>query len=453
MACFLLVYYQELDRCLMKIIKLFFLLSIVFNHTNLSQTSLININSYDIETKLSLNSENIDITVLCQIEKSDSLSQIQFLFSSESKIHSVEYLKDDKWISIQYKFNGKDSLLLLFNNEVLPANRYLLKFKYSFPTNILNDSPVIIDRGHRWYPLILDQIATFKLSCNVPKGYYVLAAGNLQPVNNYKDSTTFIWESQSAVFKMPLIVLNRHQFKIAEYDSLGISIDFYYLNADSFEVSTIINEAAKCINYFSKNIGSYSYKKLTLFEVTQWEGINTGSGLIMIGSQSLEMMKQKYYDLLNLTIAQQWIGAGVFAKYGAPGFWFLALSLPHYLRLMYLRQTKGEESFQESLHKPLAKYKEFSGKENDIPIMDIDSPNSKEKSIILYGKAPYVISKIQNAMGDEKWLLFLQNLYESFRGKILTYAEFEKQISKYDENGNILILLKNLTTQKGIPKD
>lgn len=448
-----LVFHHELKRYIMKIIKLFFLLSIVFNNTTLSQTSIVKINSYDIDSKLSLNSGNIDINVLCQIQTSDSISSVQFIFNSECNIYSIEYLEEGNWISIPYKLNGKDSLLLLFNNGILEANKYLLRFNYSFPTNILNDSPVIIDRGHRWYPLILDQIATFKLSCNVPKGYYVLAAGNLQSVNNYKDSTTFIWESQSAVFKMPLVVLNRHQFKIAEYDSLGISIDFYYLNADSFEVSTIINEAAKCINYFSKNIGSYSYKKLTLFEVTQWEGINTGSGLIMIGSQSLEMMKQKYYDLLNLTIAQQWIGAGVFAKYGAPGFWFLALSLPHYLRLMYLRQTKCEESFQESLHKPLAKYKEFSGKENDIPIMDIDSPNSREKSIILYGKGPYVISKIQNAMGDEKWLLFLQNLYESFRGKILTYAEFEKQISKYDENGNILILLKNLTTQKGMPKD
>jgi len=437
----------------MKIIKLLFLLSILINYTTLSQTSLININSYDINTKLSLNSENIDITVLCKIQKSDSLSEIQFLFSSESKIHSVEYLKEGKWISIQHKFNGKDSLLLLFDNEILPANKYVLKFKYSFPTNILNDSPVIIDRGHRWYPLIIDQIETFKLSCNVPKGYSVLAAGDLQSVNNNKDSNTFIWESQSAVFKMPLIVFNRHQFKRAEFDSLGICIDFYFLNADSIEVSTIIKEAAKCINYFSKNIGNYLYKKLTLFEVTQWRGINTGSGLIMIGSQSLEMMKQKYYDGLNLTIAQQWLGAGVFAKYGEPGFWFLALSLPHYLRLMYLRQTKGEESFYESLHKPLAKYKEFSGKENDIPIMGIDSPNSREKSIILYGKGPFVLNKIENRMGKAKWLLFLQNLYKTYRGKILTYDEFEKQISKYDENGNILTLLKKLVTQKGMPKD
>lgn len=437
----------------MKIINLFFLLSIVINSTTLSQSSIVKINSYDIDSKLALNAENIDLSVLCQIQTSDSISSAQFIFSSECNIYSVEYLQESKWKSVPFKLNGKDSLLLLFNNEILVANKYLLRFKYSFPINILSDQPVIIDRGHRWYPLIIDQISTFKISCNVPKGYYVLAAGDLQSVNNYKDGTTFIWESQSAVFKMPLVVFSRNRYKIAEYDSLGISIDFYYLNADSIEISTIINEAAECITYYSKYIGRYSYKTLTLFEVTEWEGINTGSGLIMIGSQSLEMMKQKYYDILDLTIAQQWIGAGVFANYGAPGFWFLSLSLPHYLRLMYIRQTKGEESFLESLNEPIVKYKEFAGKENDIPIMDIESPNSREKSIILYGKGPYVINNIQNAMGDTKWLLFLQSLYKSFRGSILTYAEFEKHISVYDENGNILRLLKELVAQKGMPEE
>ena len=437
----------------MKILKLFFVLSIVFIHITLGQTSIVNINSYDIDATLKFNSVNIEFTTLCQIQTSDSISNIQFVFSSESNIHSVEYLEEGNWLSVPYKFIGQDSLLLMFNSAIFPANKCLFRFKYSFPTHILNDSPIIIDRGHRWYPLILDQIAVFKLTCSVPKGYNVLAAGDLLSVNNYKDDTTFIWESQSAVFKMPLIIFNPTQFKRAEFDSLGISIDFYYLNVDSIEASSIINEAAKCINYFSKYIGSYSYKKLTLFEVTQWEGINTGSGLIMLGSQSLEMMKRKYYDGLNLTIAQQWIGAGVFGKYGDPGFWFLALSLPHYLRLMYLRQTQSEKSFLESLQEPLVKYKEFAGKENDIPLINIDSPNSREKSLILYGKGPFVLNIIEKKMGNEKWLSFLQSLYKSFRGKILTYNDFEKYISKYDENGNILTLLKQLITQKGMPEE
>jgi hypothetical protein len=437
----------------MKILNLLFVFYIAFIHTTLSQTSEVNINSYDIVATLKLNSSNIEFTTLCQIQTSDSISNIQFVFSSESIIHSVDYFEEGNWLSVPFKFNGKDSLLLMFKSAIYPLNKHLLRFKYLFPTNNHNDSLIIIDRGHRWYPLILDQIAAFKLNCIVPNKYRVLAAGNLLSAIDYEDNTSFIWESQSAVFKMPLIIFNPTQFKIAEFDSLDISIDFYYLNANSIEASNIINEAANCINYFSKNIGSYSYNKLTLFEVTRWEGINTGSGLIMIGSRSLEMMKQKYYSGLNLTIAQQWFGAGVFAKYGAPGFWFLSLSLPHYLRLMYIRQTQGEKSFLESLNEPLVKYKEFAGKENDIPIINIDSPSSREKSLILYGKGPFILHKIENKLGNDKWLSFLQNLYKSFRGKILTYTDFEKYISEYGENGNILNLLQQLITRKGISEE
>jgi len=437
----------------MKMLMLLFWLSIVFNQTILSQTSIVNVNSYDIAAKLTLNSENIGITVLCQIQPSDSLSEVQFIFSSESKLHSVKYLKDNNWVNIPYQFNGKDSLLLLFENAILPHSKYDLRFEYSYPTSWHKDSLVMIDRGHRWYPLIIDQVAPFKLACDVPEGFHVLAAGDLISVKDKKDNTTFIWESKSAVFKLSLIIFDRSRYKEFEYDSLGINIHFFYLNADSIEALKVIEEAANSMKFYSEHIGIYPYKKLTLFEVTQWEGINTGSGLIMIGTQSLEMMKQKYFESLNLTIAQQWIGAGVFAKYGSPGFWFLSLSLPHYLRLMYLLQTQGEESFLESLNEPLAKYKEFAGKANDIPIINVDSPNSREKGLILYGKGPFVLSKIHKAIGYENWLAFLQNLYKSFRGKILAYDEFEKQISRYDEDGSILVLLKNLISQKGMPEE
>ena len=434
----------------MKTLILLSWLIIVFNQTILSQTSTLNVDSYDIAANLTLNSENLDITLLCQIQPSVSLSEVQFIFSSESNLHSVKYLKDDNWTSIPYKFIGKDSLLLLFESGILPDNKYDLRFEYSFPTSLLKDSLVIIDRGHRWYPLILDQVAPFKLTCTVPKGFYVLAAGDLISV---KDNTTFIWESKSAVFKLPLIIFNRTRFKEAAFDSLGIVIDFFYLNPDSLEALSVIKEAVKSVKFYSEHIGNYPYKKLTLLEVTQWEGINTGSGLIMIGTQSLKMMKQKYFESLNLTIAQQWFGAGVFAKYGSPGFWFLSLSLPHYLRLMYLREVQGEESFLELLNELLAKYKEFAGKENDIPIINVDSPNSREKGLILYGKGPFVLSKIHKAMGNENWLAFLQNLYKSFCGKILTYDEFEKQISRYDENGSLLALLKKLISQKGMAEE
>src|SRR3989337_4520179 len=172
-----------------KLIPLFWFI-IIFNQTILSQTSTVNVNSYDIAANLTLNSDNIENTLLCHIQPSGSLSEVQFIFSSESKLHSVKYLKDDNWTGIPYKFIGKDSLLLLCESGILPDNKYDLRFEYSFPTNLLRDSLVIIDRGHRWYPLMLDQVAPFKFTCDVPKGYQVFAAGDLISVRDHKDNTT-----------------------------------------------------------------------------------------------------------------------------------------------------------------------------------------------------------------------------------------------------------------------
>ena len=66
---------------------------------------------------------------------------------------------------------------------------------------------------------------------------------------------------------------------------------------------------------------------------------------------------------------------------------------------------------------------------NDIPIIDVDLPNTKEKGLILYAKGPFVLSKIEKDLGRKKWLSFLGDLYQTFRGKILTYDEFKKNLS------------------------
>jgi len=164
-------------------------------------------------------------------------------------------------------------------------------------------------------------------------------------------------------------------------------------------------------------------------------------------------MRTGYFDPLLLTVAQQWMGAGVFAQFRQRGFWFLTISLPHYLRLMYVRHSKGEAAFDEALHEPLKRYQQFAGKENDVPILDVDFPNSREKGLVLYGKGPYVISKLHRQFGDDGWKAFLQDLYKGFLGKILTYDDFMNCVSRHDKNGEGLALMNMLTTQKGLPRE
>jgi hypothetical protein len=227
---------------------------------------------------------------------------------------------------------------------------------------------------------------------------------------------------------------------------------YSYLN-DTLKAAQILAEAENVFTFYRYHIGEYPHSRLTLIEVPDFDGINIGSGVLTVGSSSVDQMRQGNFDGLYLTIAQQWIGAGVFAKFGEPGFWFLALSVPHYLRLMYVRQTKGEKAFNEAMQRPLMKYREFAGKDNDIPIIAVDFPNSKEKGLVLYAKGPFVISKLHKQMGELRWRSFLQDLYNDFRGRILTYDEFRGCISKHDTSGGTLALLNRLMTQKGMPKE
>jgi len=412
----------------------------------------IRIISYDVDATIRSFGDAVDVSLICELQNTDTVSQIEFLFNSVARVQSIQCLRKEGWMDIPFKFVGKDTLRLQLPFEARGMKSLNTKFVYGFPNTPQGDTLLILDRGHRWYPLIIDQIASFRLTVEVPRSYAVLSAGNLLESKRWGDFSRFVWQSALPVFKLPLIVFKSEAFKMTSRECAGKTILLYSYINDTLKVAQILAEAENVFTFYKDNIGEYPYRRLTLIEVPDFDGINIGSGILMIGSSSLNQMKQGEFESLRLTIGQQWMGACVFAKFGEPGFWFLSLSLPHYLRLMYVRQIKGEDAFNEAMHQPLVKYQEFAGKDNDIPIMAVDFPNSKEKGLVLYAKGPFVISKLHKQMGDEQWRGFLRSLYRDFQGKILTYDEFRRYISKHDKDGNTLALLNNLMTQKGIPE-
>ena len=410
----------------------------------------IKFDSYDINVKLENNSEFIIVTSLVRFHTERDLKETYFTFSTKADLKKAECYIGTQKNEVNLTQMDNDSLHVVFGDSIWADNDYILGLEYTFPADIKNDTLLLIDRGHRWYPIIPEQIVPFELTCEVPREYGVLAAGNMVFVDENGNTDIYKYESKIPVFKLPLIIYNKDVFKKNELQKNYINICLYSLEDDSVSTNKILEEADSALNYYSAIIGEYPFKSLNLFEVNLWDGMNIGSGIISVGSRSLNMMRKGYLDGLYLTIAEQWMGAGVFAHYGQPGFWFFALSLPHYLRLMYLRETKGEEYFLKELNQPLDKYKEFAGKENDVPVMEVDKPNSMEKSLVLYAKGPYVLYKLNEKMGNEKWILFLRNLYSRFRGKVIDYDLFIDLLSEYDKSGEAVVLLNKLVTQIGL---
>jgi hypothetical protein len=416
------------------------------------QTSGVKIDSYNIHAIIHPHSESVEVTAICDIEKTDTSLQTQLLLSSSSKMQAVQYFSVGGWLEMPFQFVGRDTLQLRFPTAIQLPGPLTLRFSYTFPIGTLGDSLLLLDRGSRWYPLISDQISTLRLLCEVPSDYVALSAGDLVETRAIADTCYFLWQTKLPIFKLPLVVFKSASLKKDSVQVLQKSIVIYSSTVDTVSAAALA-ESKNLFTFFTNAIGEYPYERLILVEIPYFDGIDVSSGLLMIGSSSLKGVGKGYFDALRLTVAEQWIGAGVFARFHQPGFWFLTISLPHYLRLMYVRHSQGEQAFDEGLHGPLKQYEQFAGKEDDVPILDVDFPNTREKGLVLYGKGPFVISKLHKQLGDDQWRDLLRDIYKDFLGRILTYDQFRECVSKHDKDGHALTLLDKLMTGKGFPAE
>ena len=77
----------------------------------------------------------------------------------------------------------------------------------------------------------MDQIASFKLTCQAPKDYKVLAAGDLISTDNAGETESYVWESKYPVFKLPVIIFNPAKYKNTENKIAS----FYYSGMNTME--------------------------------------------------------------------------------------------------------------------------------------------------------------------------------------------------------------------------
>ncbi len=429
-----------------------FSLFVLLGHNAFCQTPPVKIMLYDIRTKLDSSDSRLHVFAWLELQKVDTVNQFEMLLTSDAQISSTKSRLNDDWIDMPYSFAGKDTLRLSVPSELVSSGELTIDFEYTLPVGESKDDVMVLDRGHRWYPLIIDQVARFKLTAEVPNEYEVFSAGDLVEKKKFTEYSRFIWESKIPVFKIPLIIA-----KSGLYEETVKNIDHkkIYLYSSTIDEKTreeIISEAGSTLKFYNKFIGEYPHNRLTMIEIPELEGTNIASDLLMVGSKNFDWFKKGYYESLHLSIATQWIAAGVFFKLFGKGFWFLQLSLPHYLRLMYLEQTEGEDAFTKGLQRGLGQYKEIAGTENEVAIIDVDFPNTKEKARVIYGKGPYVIDKVRRQIGDENWEQFIQAIYKDFKGRILSYNEFINYLSRYDRDGTCVLKLEKMLSEKGLPE-
>ncbi len=429
-----------------------FLVLLLSGQSAFCQTPSVEITSYDIKAGLNLGGGELQVAAELGLNKIDTVTEFNLILNSSVKIGAIKSKTSNGSVNLPYKFAGKDTLNITIPPELVLSSKLTVDFYYTLPIGESEGNVIMLDRGSRWYPLILDQIVPFKLTVSVPKGYRAFSAGDLIEEKEMGKQSKFTWESKIPVFKLPIVIVESEFYRKNSLEIDGKNIILYSSSLDKEAQSQIIAEAGNAFNFYSRFIGEYPHNNLTLIEIPGMEGANIASGLLMIGTQPLAGIKQGYSDELLLSVACQWMAAGVFFKYQGKGFLFLQLSLPHYLRLRYVEKSKGILAFNNGLQGGLDAFRKIAGTEKEVAILDVDFPNTKEKATAIYGKGPYVIDLLRKQIGNEKWDKFIRDIYENFCGKILTYDEFVSYLSKYDQDGTAVAKLNKMLSEKGIPE-
>lgn len=428
-------------------------LFVLLSNNAFCQSSQIEITSYDVSVDFRLPDNRLDVTVGLELLRADTIPVLKMLLTSHAEMASVKAKIGVSRIDMPFEIKTGDTLRLAVPSELVTKKKLMIEFKYKLPTGEFKGNVLYLDRGHRWYPLVIDQIAKFKLTVAVPSQFVVFSAGDLTGEKGLGKSLQFIWESRIPVFKIPLLIARRGYFNETMKKCGGTEICFYSPGDEKGTSQKILSEACSIFRFFNELIGEYPHKRLTIIELPELRATNIGSGLIMTGATLISQFKNDYFEGLHLPIATQWFGAGVFGEFKGKGFWFLTLSLPHHLRLMYLEKAKGEEAFIEGLNRVLDRYKEIAGNENDVPIIDIDFLNTKEKGTAIYGKGPYILELVRKQIGDDNYWTLIKSIYKDSKGKILTLDNFRDYLSKYDKDGTTVSELKKLLTIPGLPEE
>jgi hypothetical protein len=428
------------------------ILSIVLlAQVSFGQDNSTRINDYDMTVNLDTANGQLNIRARLSVEKFNYDSTLILLLSSAVSLESVFAIVEGTFTNISSKFIGKDTLQIEYPSSLVNEQKFFLDFYYTYPIGKEADSLLLLDRGHRWYPMLMDNIAKLHLSVSAPGDYEMFSAGDMNSMTKTDDSVLTVWETAMPAFKIPLIISKIGYYKgLVKVVSGDKELALYYSSADSATAQAIIDEAGRAFEYFSEYIGKYGHNSLRLIEVTQFPGVNIGTGIITFGRNEYEAFKIGKKDGIDLAVADQWMGAGIFAKFPSQGFWFMSVSIPHYLRMMYLQKVEGEEIFLKNLNDSYDAYRPIAGTGNDIPIYDVDFLGTKEKGAIIYGKGPYAVNIIRNQLGNEVWQKLWRNLYREYKGKVISYDQLIDYIGKYDKKREVASELDKMVKGSGL---
>lgn len=211
--------------------------------------------------------------------------------------------------------------------------------------------------------------------------------------------------------------------------STSTSVEVFALPGSERAAEAIAEEASEILDFYGRTFGNYAFGKRFVIAQIDDQSLPSmnGAGVLMLSNESMRRPIDDLRADLARDIAVQWWGQAVGLK-NFDQVW-MSLGLAQYSSVLY----QAKDASGATLDAVLSELGESAlAYESEASITQAPSQLNDQtpafRSVVM-DKGAYVFHMLRTTLGDDKFYRLMRDMYERERGRNITIAGFEKQVS------------------------
>jgi aminopeptidase N len=393
---------------------------------------------YDFALRLSDTTDEISgraVIDLKILEKTDSVSFDLKGLNSQGMGMNVEAVSldgnDIKWrqsndrllVFLKQAASANDTLVFVIEYHGIPADGLIIsRNKYGDRTFFADHWP---DRANYYLPCIdhpYDK-ASVDFIITAPDRYSVVANGIMIEESDLSGSLKLTHWRENVPIPVKVMTFGAARFAVKyEGEVDNIPVWSWVFPQNRFEGFNDYSAALKPLEYFSKLIGDYPYRKLANVQSKTIFGGLENAGTIFYAEKSVTGLGKDERTIVH-EIAHQWFGDCV-----TEDDWYhvwLSEGFATYLTSMYFESVLGRESILSEMSRSrnqIIKYTEKHAK----PVIDTTITDLMELlNVNSYKKGAWILHMLRFEIGDGDFIKGVRLYYDRFRNSNALSSDFQ----------------------------
>ena len=356
--------------------------------------------------------------------------------------NSLEFLHEENelWIYMAETSLKNERKKITIEYKGIPAEGLKIgENKYGDRTFFSDNWP---NRTRHWLATIdhpYDK-AKCEFMVTAPNHYEVVSNGLKIEETHLEDNKKLTHWKQSVPIASWLYVLGVAEFAIQYVDEFeGKSIQTWVFKQDrDAGFYDFAEPTKKVLEFYSNNIGPYSYEKLANIQSNSVSGGMEAASAILYSDKSVKGDRNvRWRNVVIHEIAHQWFGNAV-TEHDWDDIW-LSEGFATYFTLLFIEHEYGRDAFIEGLKSSQKRVDSFHKKNPNYTIIHDNLKNMKDvTSSQTYKKGSWVLHMLRGVLGTKIFWKGIKNYYLKYKDLNASTADFKKVMEEVSG--------KNLTT-------